>query len=49
VNLPEVRSGRFGQGLTKEKLPQCRWLKPELVAQCEFVEWTTRAPPANRA
>lgn len=40
VNLPEAKSGRFGQGLTKEKMPQCRWLKPELVAQVEFVEWT---------
>jgi DNA ligase D-like protein (predicted ligase) len=40
VNLPEARSGRFGQGLTKEKMPQCRWLRPELVAQIEFVEWT---------
>ncbi len=40
VNLPEKGSGRWGQGLTKEKMPQCRWLKPELVAQIEFVEWT---------
>src|SRR5262249_17921296 len=31
VNLPEVRSGRWGQGLTKEKMKDCRWLKPVLV------------------
>ena len=40
VNLPEARSGRWGQGLTKAKMAECQWLKPVLVAQVEFVEWT---------
>ncbi len=40
VNLPEARSGRWGQGLTKAKMADCRWLKPVLVGQFEFVEWT---------
>jgi ATP-dependent DNA ligase len=40
VNLPEARSGRWGQGLTKEKMADCRWLQPALVGQFEFVEWT---------
>lgn len=40
VNLPEVRSGRWGQGLTKAKMADCVWLKPVLVGQFEFVEWT---------
>jgi DNA ligase D-like protein (predicted ligase) len=40
ANLPEARSGRWGQGLTKEKMKDCRWLKPELVAHVEFLEWT---------
>ncbi len=40
-NLPEARSGRWGQGLTKAKMAECRWLKPELVAQIEFLEWTS--------
>lgn len=39
VNLPEARSGRWGQGLTAEKMTQCRWLKPVLVGQVEYVEW----------
>jgi DNA ligase D-like protein (predicted ligase) len=39
-NLPEARAGRWGQGLTKAKMADCRWLKPSLVAQFEFVEWT---------
>jgi bifunctional non-homologous end joining protein LigD len=41
ANLPEARSGRWGQGLTKAKMAECRWLKPALVAQVEFLEWTS--------
>lgn len=40
ANLPEPRGGRWGQGLTAAKMEECRWLRPELVAQFEFVEWT---------
>ena len=40
ANLPEARSGRWGQGLTADKMKECRWLKPVLVAQFEYVEWT---------
>jgi bifunctional non-homologous end joining protein LigD len=40
ANLPEARSGRWGQGLTADKMKQCRWLRPTLVGQFEFVEWT---------
>ena len=40
VNLPETRNGRWGQGLTAEKMADCIWLRPVLVGQFEFVEWT---------
>jgi ATP-dependent DNA ligase len=40
VNLPEARSGPWGEGLTAEKMKECRWLKPVLVGQFEFVKWT---------
>lgn len=40
VNLPEGKSGRWGQGLTAAKMKDCRWLKPVLVGQFEFAEWT---------
>jgi bifunctional non-homologous end joining protein LigD len=40
ANLPEAKSGRWGQGLTKAKMAECVWLKPVLVGQFEFVEWT---------
>ena len=40
ANVPEAKSGRWGQGLTKAKMADCRWLKPLLVGQFEFLEWT---------
>jgi DNA ligase D-like protein (predicted ligase) len=40
VNLPEAKSGRWGQGLTRAKMAECHWLKPVLVGQFEFLEWT---------
>jgi bifunctional non-homologous end joining protein LigD len=40
ANLPEKKAGRWGAGLTAEKMRECRWLKPKLVGQFEFVEWT---------
>ena len=40
VNLPQRDKGRRGEGLTADKMTECRWLKPELVAQIEFAEWT---------
>ena len=32
--------GAIGQGLTAEKMPDCVWVKPKLVAEIEFLEWT---------
>ncbi len=43
ANLPEKKAGRWGAGLTAAKMEECRWLKPVLVAQFEFVEWTEDA------
>ena len=40
VNLPEATIGRWGQGLTKAKMADCRWLKPVLVGHFEFLKWT---------
>jgi DNA ligase D-like protein (predicted ligase) len=42
-DLPEKSGGRWGQGLTAAKMKDCRWLRPELVGQFEFVEWTSDA------
>ena len=40
ANLPEKKAGRWGAGLTAAKMEECRWLRPQLVGQFEFVEWT---------
>jgi len=39
-NLPESKSGRWGQGLTAAKMKECVWVNPELVGNFEFLEWT---------
>jgi ATP dependent DNA ligase C terminal region len=39
-NLPEKRPGRWGEGLTADKMKECRWLRPELIGRFEFLEWT---------
>lgn len=43
ANLPEKKAGRWGAGLTAAKMAECRWLKPQLIGQFEFVEWTEDA------
>ena len=37
---PERKSARRGVALTKEAMKECHWLRPELVAEIEFVDWT---------
>jgi ATP-dependent DNA ligase len=38
ANLPEKRRTQWA--LTREEMKKCVWLKPKLIAQIEFVEWT---------
>jgi ATP-dependent DNA ligase len=38
ANLPEKKRTQWA--LTKEEMKNCVWLKPELVTQIEFSEWT---------
>ena len=40
VNLPEKGPGRFGEGITAEKMRSCTWFEPKTVVCVEFVEWT---------
>ena len=39
VDLPTGKS-RWGGGITAEDMREMRWVKPRLVAQIRFVEWT---------
>jgi len=38
VNLPEKKHTQWA--LTKEEMKDCVWIRPELVAQIEFAQWT---------
>src|SRR6266849_4118262 len=40
VNLPDTHKSRWGDELTAEKMKECVWLRPEAMAQIEFLEWT---------
>jgi bifunctional non-homologous end joining protein LigD len=40
VNLPEKTKGRWGLGITPAVMKRCHWVKPVLVAQDKFTEWT---------
>jgi DNA ligase D-like protein (predicted ligase) len=40
VNLPEKDAGRWGLGLTAEKMKECVWIKPRILAEIAFLEWT---------
>ena len=40
VNLPEKSKGRWGLGITPAMMQRCQWIKPVLIAQVKFTEWT---------
>src|SRR6266478_6714187 len=40
INLPEKHRSRWGEGMTADEMKKCVWVKPKLVAQIEFLEWT---------
>jgi DNA ligase D-like protein (predicted ligase) len=40
ANLPETRKARWGEAMTAEKMKECVWVRPEVVAQIDFLEWT---------
>jgi bifunctional non-homologous end joining protein LigD len=40
ANLPTSRTSHWGEGITAEEMTALRWVKPALVAEISFVEWT---------
>jgi len=42
VNLPDTHKSRWGDELTAEKMKECVWLRPDAVAQIEFLDWPAR-------
>jgi bifunctional non-homologous end joining protein LigD len=43
ANLPTTRKGQWGEGVTAEEMADYIWLRPEIVAEIKFAEWTTAA------
>jgi bifunctional non-homologous end joining protein LigD len=41
ANLPTSRKSHFGEGITVDEMSELRWLRPKLVAQVSFTEWTS--------
>ena len=40
ANLPTSKRSHFGEGITEDEMDILCWLKPKLVAQVSFTEWT---------
>jgi ATP-dependent DNA ligase len=40
-NLPTSKRGHWGEGVTAEDMGNYVWVKPELVAEVKFTEWTS--------
>jgi bifunctional non-homologous end joining protein LigD len=40
TDLPNSKTSHWGAGVTPEQMSEMQWLKPKLVAQIRFVEWT---------
>lgn len=45
VNIPDANTGRWGGGVTIEQMSEMQWVRPELVVQIRFVEWTVNVRP----
>jgi bifunctional non-homologous end joining protein LigD len=40
ANLPSGTSGHWGEGITADEMLVLTWIKPKLVAEISFAEWT---------
>lgn len=40
ADLPNSRTSHWGGGVTADQMAEMTWVKPEIVAQIRFVEWT---------
>ena len=43
ANLPNSRKSHWGTGVTAEEMHEMTWVRPKVVVQIRFVEWTTEA------
>jgi ATP-dependent DNA ligase len=40
VNLPSSATSHWGEGITQEDMTKLWWVKPRIVVEVSFVEWT---------
>jgi len=40
ANLPSARSSHWGEGITADEMSVLKWVRPKLVAEVSFAEWT---------
>jgi bifunctional non-homologous end joining protein LigD len=40
VDLPSAKTSHWGEGVTPEDMVKLRWVKPSVVVEVSFVEWT---------
>ena len=40
ANLPTSRSSHWGEGITEDEMSALKWVKPKLVVEVSFAEWT---------
>ncbi len=40
TNLPNSKKGHWGEGVTAEDMKEYIWVKPQIVAEVKFTEWT---------
>ena len=40
TDLPSTKTGHWGEGVTEEDMKILKWVKPALVAEIAFTEWT---------
>jgi bifunctional non-homologous end joining protein LigD len=40
ADLPSSKSGHWGEGVSAEDMTKLRWVKPRIVVEVSFVEWT---------
>ena len=40
ANLPDARVSRWGAGVTAAQMSEMQWVRPKIVVQIRFVQWT---------
>jgi bifunctional non-homologous end joining protein LigD len=40
-NLPNSKKSRWGEGITAEQMKEIQWVRPQVVVQVRFAEWTS--------